>query len=154
MSMRVFLTVSAVSILFATTVGQLTAGASMPQLTSTGSSFAGVAISQWEGQFNSIDGGDINFAVSSSVVGLNDFCNQTVDFGATDISYATQQANCSTSAVPYPFQYMPDVAGGLAFEYNLQGQNGQRITNLILNAPTLAGIFTGAIQNWDNSAIQ
>jgi len=131
-----------------------TASASLPQLTSTGSSFAGVAISQWEGQFNELDGGNINFTVSSSVVGMNDFCNGTVNFGATDISFATQQANCTTSQVPYPFQYMPDVAGGLSFEYNLIGQNGQQINNLVLNAPTLAGIFTGNIKNWNNSAIQ
>ena len=130
------------------------ASATDPQLTSTGSSFAGVAISQWEGQFNELDGGDINFTVSSSVIGMNDFCNKTVDFGATDISYATQQANCSTSQVPYPFQYMPDVAGGLAFEYNLQGPNGARITSLVLNGPTLLGIFTGAISNWNNKDIQ
>jgi phosphate transport system substrate-binding protein len=49
---------------------------------------------------------------------------------------------------------MPDVAGGLAFEYNLQGQNGQRITNLVLNGPTLVGIFTGAIKTWNDSSIQ
>jgi phosphate transport system substrate-binding protein len=122
-------------------------------LTATGSSFAGVAIEQWEGQFNEADGGDINFTVSSSIIGMNDFCQNTVQFGATDISYATGQSVCTTSQVPYPFQYMPDVAGGLAFEYNLTGQNGQRITNLILNGPTLLGIFTGAIKNWNNPQI-
>ena len=84
---------------------------------------------------------------------MNDFCQQTVNFGATDISYATNQSSCSTSAVPYPFQYMPDVAGGLSFEYNLTGQNGQQIKNLVLNAPTLLGIFTATITNWDNPAI-
>jgi phosphate transport system substrate-binding protein len=136
------------------TLGDVGQASASPQLTSTGSSFAGVAISQWQGQFNELQGGDINFSVSSSVIGMNDFCNKTVDFGATDISYSTQQSNCTTSQVPYPFQYMPDVAGGLAFEYNLQGLNGQRITNLVLNAATLAGIFTGAITNWSNSAIQ
>lgn len=130
------------------------AAASGPQLNSTGSSFAGVAITQWEGQFNELDGGNINFTVSSSILGMNAFCQKTVDFGATDISYATQQSICSTSQVPYPFQYMPDVAGGLAFEYNLQGTNGQRITNLVLDGPTLLGIFTGSIKNWNNPAIQ
>lgn len=130
------------------------AAASGPQLNSTGSSFAGVAITQWEGQFDEIDGGNINFTVSSSILGMNAFCQRTVDFGATDISYATQQSVCSTSQVPYPFQYMPDVAGGLAFEYNVQGTNGQRITNLVLNGPTLLGIFTGSIKNWDDPAIQ
>ena len=144
---------SAVGISGSILFGSGQAAASGPQLTSTGSSFAGVAISQWEGQFNEIDGGDINFSVSSSVIGMNDFCNKTVDFGATDISYATQQSNCTTSQVPYPFQYMPDVAGGLAFEYNLQGLNGQRITNLVLNATTLLGIFTGNITSWNNPAI-
>ena len=129
------------------------ASASQPQLNSTGSSFAGVAISQWQGQFNELYGGGINFTVSNSVNGMNSFCNRTVDFGATDISYATQQATCTTNQVPYPFQYMPDVAGGLSFEYNLTGQNGQQVTNLVLNASALVGIFTGDINNWDNPAI-
>ncbi len=106
-------------------------------MTSTGSSFAGVAISQWQGQFNELDGGNINFTVSSSVIGMNDFCQQTVDFGATDIAYSTQQSDCTTNQVPYPFQYMPTVAGGLAFEYNVTGQNGQQVTNLVLDASTL-----------------
>ncbi len=127
--------------------------ASQPQLNSTGSSFAGVAISQWQGQYNEQYGGNINFTVSNSVLGMNSFCNQTVNFGATDISYATNQSSCSTSAVPYPFQYMPDVAGGLSFEYNLTGQNGQQIKTLVLDAPTLLGIFTATITNWDNPAI-
>jgi phosphate transport system substrate-binding protein len=130
------------------------ASASDPQLTVTGSSFAGVAISQWQGQFNELDGGDINFTVSSSVIGMNEFCANTVSFGATDIAFSTQQSNCNTDQVPYPFQYMPDVAGGLAFEYNLTGQNGQQITNLILNASILEGIFTGGISKWNDSAIQ
>jgi phosphate transport system substrate-binding protein len=129
------------------------AAATSPQLTATGSSFAGVAIEQWEGQFNESEGGDINFTVTSSIIGMNDFCQNTVQFGATDISYATGQSVCTTPQVPYPFQYMPDVAGGLAFEYNLTGQNGQRITNLILNGPTLLGIFTGGIKKWDDPQI-
>jgi phosphate transport system substrate-binding protein len=129
------------------------AGAAYPQLTSTGSSFAGVAITEWQGQFNELDGGNINFSTTSSVIGLNSFCQQTVNFGATDIAYSTNQSNCTTSQVPYPFQYMPTVAGGLAFEYNLTGQNGERVNNLILNATLLEGIFTGAINNWDDPAI-
>ncbi len=152
--MRVVSTVSAVSVLFALIGGQLAAGATMPQLTSTGSSFAGVAISQWQGQFNELDGGNINFSASSSVLGLNQFCQQTVDFAASDISYASGQSACGSQQVPYPYQYVPDVGGSLSFEYNLKGSNGARITDLVLNAPTLLGIFTGSINKWDNSAIQ
>ena len=126
----------------------------MPQLNATGSSYASVAMSEWEGLFNEQDGGNVNFTVSSSIVGLNDFCNQTVSFALSDLSYAAGLSDCSPSQVPYPYQYIPDVGGSLAFEYNLQGPNGKRITDLVLNAPTLLGIFTGSINNWDNAAIQ
>ena len=44
-----------------------------------------------------------------------------------------------------------DVAGGLAFEYNLTGQNGQQIKNLVLNSAILEGIFTGADQQLGRS---
>jgi phosphate transport system substrate-binding protein len=154
------LTCACVLVLLASLVGASAgvlsgaASASDPQMDSTGSSFAGVAIAQWVGQFTELDGGNINFTLSNSIQGMNSFCQQTVTFGATDISYATQQSVCSTSQVPYPFQYMPDVAGGLAFEYNLQGANGQRINNLILSGTVLLGIFTGAIKNWDDPSIQ
>ena len=153
-SMRFGLTLSAVSVLFAIVVAQPTAGASEPQLNATGSSFAGIAMEQWEGQFNELDGGNINFTVSSSLIGLNAFCQQTVLFALSDLSYAAGQSDCNPTQVPYPYQYVPAVAGSLGFEYNLKGPNGAQITNLVLNAPTLLGIFTGSIKNWDNPAIQ
>ncbi len=153
-SIRVALMMNVVLILAAMVVAQPTAGASDPPLNATGSSFAAVAMSQWQGQFDELDGGDINFAASSSVVGLNDFCQQTVEFGLSDISYGARQGDCGPKQVPYPYQYIPDVGGSLAFEYNLKGSNGGRITDLVLNAPTLLGIFTGSIKKWDNSAIQ
>jgi ABC-type phosphate transport system substrate-binding protein len=125
------------------------AGAAQPQLTATGSSLAGVAMTQWEGQFNELYGGNINFTVSSSQIGLNDFAQRTVDFGASDLTYAA--AGATPPSVPY--QYVPDVGYALAFEYNLIGQDGKRITNLVLNGETIAGIFTGALANWDDPAI-
>ena len=153
MSTRIVFMVSAVFVLLAMLAGQPLAGASMPQLTATGSSFAGVAISQWQGQFNELDGGNINFAVSSSVLGLNEFCQQTVDFAASDLSYAAGQSACSPTQVPFHYQYVPDVGGSLAFEYNLTGTTGKQITDLVLNASTIAGIFTGAIASWNDPAI-
>jgi phosphate transport system substrate-binding protein len=152
--MRVALMAITLSLPIAVESAQTSAGAADPQLTATGSSFAGVALSQWEGVFNEEDGGDVDFSVSSSVIGLNDFCQQTVDFAATDLSYAAGESACDPSQVPYSYQYVPDVGGSLAFEYNLMGTNGKRIKDLVLNAPTLLGIFTGAINKWDDAAIQ
>ena len=88
----------------------------------------------------------------NSVIGLNSFCNETVDFAASEISYAALQAACSATQVPYPYQYVPDVGGSLAFEYNLIGTTGKRITDLVLNAATIAGSFTGTISYVGRSA--
>ncbi len=125
------------------------AGAS-PSLQSTGSSFASVAIQQWVGQSSTLYGLNINWQVTSSVIGLNNFATNQVDFGASDIPYSSGQAQ-STPTIPY--QYMPDVAGGLAFMYNITGQDGQRITSLILNAQTIGDIFLGKITKWNDPAI-
>lgn len=122
-----------------------------PLLQSTGSSFAGVAIDQWVGQASSLYGFHINFQVSSSVFGLNSFAQGQEDFSASDIPYSSGQAD---STPTQPYQYLPDVAGALAFMYNLQGTNGQQITNLVLNAQTLDAIFTGKIKDWNDPSIQ
>jgi phosphate transport system substrate-binding protein len=127
-----------------------TPAAAEPSLQSTGSSFAGVAIQQWVGQSATQEGLSINWQVSSSVVGLNNFAQNQVDFAASDIPYSAQQ---STYYPTQPYQYMPDVAGGLSFMFNLNGIDGQRITNLNLNTTLIAKIFLGEITNWNNKAI-
>ena len=124
-----------------------------PQLIATGSSFVGVFVTQWEGLFNELEGGDVNFTVSSTTLGLNTFCQRTVDFAVTDLSYAAAQSTCSPSQVPYPYQYIPAAGGALGFEYNLDTAKGTPITDLVLDPATIAGIFTGSIRNWDDPAL-
>jgi phosphate transport system substrate-binding protein len=126
-----------------------TAAAAQPQMTASGSSLAGVAISQWEGQFNESDGGNINFSVTDSDIGLNEFANNTIDFAASDVTYPVS----GVSAPTVPYQYVPDVGYALSFEYNLIGTNGVAIANLVLNPHLIAEIFTGAITSWSNPAI-
>jgi phosphate transport system substrate-binding protein len=125
--------------------------AASPQMNSTGSSFAGVAIQQWVGQAATLYGLNINWQVSNSVQGLDDFAQNQMDFVASDIPYSSGQASGNPTI---PYQYLPDVAGALAFMYNLTGTNGQQISNLVLNDKTLEDIFTGRIINWDDPEIQ
>lgn len=129
--------------------GVLPAGAS-PSMQSTGSSFASVAIQQWVGQSATLYGLNINWQVSSSVVGLNNYGQNQIDFAASDIPYSAQQ---STYYPNQPYQYMPDVAGGLAFMYNLIGNNGQPIRDLRLNAALVGQIFLGQLIYWDSPSI-
>ena len=130
-------------------VGLVSAGAS-PSMQSTGSSFASVAIQQWVGQSSTLFGLNINWQVSSSVVGLNNFAQNQLDFAASDIPYSAQQ---STYYPSQPYQYLPDVAGGLAFMYNLNGNDGQRISSINLNASVIGQIFLGEITTWDSAPI-
>ncbi len=106
-----------------------------------------MAIQQWVGQAATLYGLNINWQVSSSVIGLDNFAQNEIDFGASDIPYSSGQA---TSTPNHPYQYMPDVAGALAFMYNLTGaQTGTKITNLVLDAQVIDDIFSGAITTWN-----
>ena len=130
--------------------GALPAGAS-PNMQSTGSSFAGAAIQEWVGTSNTLFGLNINWQVQSSIIGLNQFATNQVDFGASDIPYSSGQAQ---SLPNQPYQYMPDVAGGLSFMFNLNGQDGSQITNLNLDASVISKIFLGKISTWNDPAIR
>lgn len=131
--------------------GTLAAGAD-PAIESTGSSFAAPAILSWTSEAGTLYGTNINFQPSNSVTGMSFFAQNQVDMGASDISYATGQSPYQPTV---PYQYLPDVAGGLALMYNLTNpSSGQRITNLNLNAQAIAEIFLGQITNWDDPLIQ
>ena len=123
---------------------------SPPILEGTGSSFASVAIDQWVGQVAELYGLDINWQVSSSVTGLNDFAQGQIDFAGSDLPYSSGQASSTPNQ---PYQYLPDVASGLAFMFNLVGTNGQSITDLNLNAHVIDEIFLGEITTWNSPSI-
>ena len=121
-------------------------------ITGTGSSYAAVAINQWVAQVASLYGDNVNYATSASVIGLNEFALQQVDFGASEIGYSTGQAN-NEPKPGYSYQYLPDVAGAECLDYNLLSTTGQQITNLSLNSDAMVKIFTGQISSWNNSEI-
>ena len=129
------------------------AGAAGPTISGTGSSYAAVAINQWAGQVQSLYGDNINYATTSSVLGLNNFAQYPlVDFGASEIGYSTKQAN-ETPPASFSFQYLPDVAGATCLMYNLTDQLGSSITSLKLNSTVMAGMFDGTITKWNDPAI-
>jgi phosphate transport system substrate-binding protein len=51
-----------------------------------------------------------------------------------------------------PYAFVPLVAGGTSFPYNLTVK-GQRVTTLRLSGQTIAKIFTNQITNWNDPAI-
>ena len=122
-----------------------------PLVNGGGSSYAAVAIDQWRAEILSIDGDNINYNTTSSVIGLNEFAQNQLDFGASEIGYSTGQASASPSE---PYQYLPDVAGATCLMYNLTSITGHPITQILLNAHIMAEIFSGLIKYWDDPQIK
>ncbi|WP_167047059.1 phosphate ABC transporter substrate-binding protein PstS [Salinibacterium sp. ZJ454] len=95
----------------------------------------------------------ITYSESGSTQGRNDFANGTADFGVSEIPYAISDSNEGDEPPTREFAYMPIVAGGTAFMYNLQIA-GKKVTNLRLSGETLALIFTGGITVWNDDRIK
>jgi len=117
-----------------------------------GSTWSANALQQWIRNVFDNYRWKVTFDDSGSSAGRQLFSQGTVDFGVSEIPY---QLAGSDSPDPRParkFAYVPIVAGGTAFMYNLV-IGGQRVTNLRLSGDVVAKIFTGVITKWNDPAI-
>lgn len=118
-----------------------------------GSSWAEPAISQWSRDVTP-QGIQIAYAGDGSAQGRSNFIQGIVDFAGSDIAFQTSPDpfGGGTEQNQIDYSYIPIVAGGTAFMYNLS-VGGQRITNLRLTGDTLVKIFTGQITDWSDPRI-
>ena len=128
---------------------RLVVGPPNPAVSVTGP-FPAVRLQEWIGEIAVLDDLKINWQGSSSIGALNDFAQQQVDMAASDLPYSSGQADTMPTS---PYQYVPAVASGLSFMYNLKGNDGQRITNLVLDAKVIDKIFLGEITTWNDPSI-
>jgi phosphate transport system substrate-binding protein len=122
------------------------------QINGAGSTWAGNAVNAWIGQVAQ-NGLRVTFTGTGSAQGRQYFAAGTVDYGVSDIGYQGSDPRTGlsdTSSRPYAF--VPLVAGGTAFPYNIVAQ-GKRVTGLRLSGLTLAKIFTNQITNWADPAV-
>ncbi len=100
-------------------------------ISGAGSTWSQNALDQWRRNVTQY-GMQINYQGTGSSDGRNQFRNGTVDFAVSEIPYGLTDSG----VVDYPparkYAYMPIVAGGTAFMYNLK-ISGQRVTNLRLS---------------------
>jgi phosphate ABC transporter phosphate-binding protein len=126
--------------------------ASYVPVSGSGSTWSANAMDQWRRNVNQY-GMRIDYQASGSSDGRNQFRNGTVDFAVSEIPYGLKDGNVVDPLPSRPFAYMPIVAGGTAFMYNLKiGPN--RVTQLRLSGDTIAKIFTGVITKWDDPAVK
>ncbi|MFE6840082.1 phosphate ABC transporter substrate-binding protein PstS [Streptomyces sp. NPDC057705] len=117
-----------------------------------GSTWSQNALDQWRANVKQY-GMTVNYSGTGSSDGRNQFRNGTVDFAVSEIPYGIKDSGVVDPAPARKFGYMPIVAGGTAFMYNLKIGN-RRVTNLRLSGEVVAKIFTGAITTWNDPAIK
>ncbi len=123
-------------------------------ISGTGSTWSQNALDQWRKNVSANYGMTINYSGTGSSAGRRDFIAQTVDFAVSEIPFQANPEDGSAPEAPTSaYAYMPIVAGGTSFMYNLQ-INGKRVTNLRLSGEVITKIFTNAITNWNDPAIQ
>ena len=122
-------------------------------ISGTGSTWSQNALDQWRKNVAANYGMTVNYSGTGSSAGRKDFIAGTVDFAISEIPFQTKPEDQSAPEKPTtPFAYMPIVAGGTAFMYNLK-IGGKRVTDLHLAGDTVTKIFTGVITNWNDPQI-
>jgi phosphate transport system substrate-binding protein len=121
-------------------------------ISGAGSTWSSNALDQWRKNVLQY-GMRISYAATGSTDGRNQFKAGQVDFAVSEIPYGLTDAGVTDFAPSRGYAYMPIVAGGTSFMYNLHIGNTQ-VTNLRLSGQTLTGIFTGTITNWADPAIK
>jgi phosphate ABC transporter phosphate-binding protein len=122
-------------------------------ISGSGSTWSSNALDQWRRNVNNLYGITVNFSANGSTSGRNDFRAGQVDFAVSEIPYGLTDGGVLDPKPQRAFGYMPIVAGGTAFMYNLKVGN-KRVTNLRLSGDTLTKIFTQKITKWDDQAIK
>ncbi len=122
------------------------------QIEGTGSTWSQLIVEQWISDVNA-NGMQVVYTGGGSSKGRRDFANDSTDFAISEIPYqgTDEQGNADTSN-GRGYAYLPIVAGGTAFTYQLK-VGGTMVRNLRLSGETLSKIFTNKITNWDDPAI-
>jgi phosphate transport system substrate-binding protein len=129
------------------------AGAANAPANGQGSTYAALAFQQWTQSVQN-QGLNLNYTATSSPAGLESYSQNTADFAGTEAEFSELLPGSPVN-VPRGFEYTPDVAGATAIMYNvsLSASGQDPVTSLRLAPMTIAKIFLGKVDNWDDPAI-
>lgn len=122
------------------------------RVSGAGSTWSANAIQQWIANVRQY-GMTVDYADTGSSDGRAQYANGTVDFAVSEIPFGQEDGGSQEAIPSRKFAYMPIVAGGTSFMYNLR-IGGAQVTSLRLSGEVLAKIFTGTITQWNDPAIQ
>src|SRR3954463_9676474 len=112
----------------------IAATAAMADITGAGASFPFPIYAKWAAVYKGSSGVGLNYQSIGSGGGIAQIKAKTVAFGATDKPLTSKEL------APFGLTQFPIVVGGIAPVGNIPGV---RPGQLVLDGPTLAGIFVG-----------
>ncbi|MFC7494558.1 MULTISPECIES: phosphate ABC transporter substrate-binding protein PstS [unclassified Nocardioides] len=122
------------------------------QIEGTGSTWSELIVQQWIADVDS-NGMKVVYTGGGSTKGRKDFSQASTDFAISEIPYqGTDERGQADTSNGRPYAYLPIVAGGTAFTYQLK-IGDELVRNLRLSGETIAKIFTLQITNWNDPAI-
>jgi phosphate transport system substrate-binding protein len=114
-------------------------------ISGAGATFPYPIYAKWADAYKKATGVGLNYQSIGSGGGIKQIEAKTVTFGATDAPLKGADLD------KFGLVQFPMVMGGIVPVVNLEGMKpGQ----LVLDGPTLAGIFLGTVKNWDDPAIK
>ncbi|HEV2797004.1 MAG TPA: substrate-binding domain-containing protein, partial [Nocardioides sp.] len=126
--------------------------AAYAQIEGSGSTWSEVIVQQWISDVDAL-GMKVTYNGGGSSQGRKNFAQNVTDFGISEIPYpGVDEFGNADNSNGREFAYLPIVAGGTAFTYQLKIGN-ELVRNLRLSGETLTRIFTGEITDWSDPAI-
>lgn len=116
-----------------------------------GSSAQKNAMDEWVKAYQTAcNGATINYSPAGSGAGVASFTSAQVDFAGSDSALKAAEATAAaTRCATGKAIDLPMVVGPIAVAYHLTG-----VKDLVLDAATIAGIFSGKVLTWDDAAIK
>jgi len=131
--------------LFVILLLMVTVSAQAQFVTGGGATFPAPIYAKWAGEYNRETGVRVNYQSIGSSGGIRQMEAKTFDFGATDDPMTADEIKAKG------YYQFPSVIGGVVPVVNIKGiEAGQ----LVLDGKTLADIFHGKINNWNDPAIK
>lgn len=116
------------------------------RLNGAGASFPAPLYQRWFQEFSNQTGNlQVNYQSVGSGAGVEQFTQQTVDFGASDVAMSDEEI----AQIDRGVLLLPMTAGSIVLAYNLDGVD----TGLQLTREAYVGILQGEITQWNDPAI-
>jgi phosphate transport system substrate-binding protein len=115
------------------------------EISGAGATFPYPVYAKWADTYKKDTGVGLNYQSIGSGGGIKQIQAKTVTFGATDAPLKGPELD------KHGLVQFPMVMGGIVPVVNIEGVSAGE---LVLDGPTLAGIFLGTVKTWDDPAIK